>query len=118
MKTVLISKDKLLVKMKENRESHLKQYEEALDGWKEKVINELEKALKNAREFIEFKTFLELPKPTDHTSDYDEIIARVEWNEEKQIALDQHDFNQFVLDDWNWKHEFIGTTALYSKLLK
>lgn len=115
MKTVLISKDKLLNKMAANRNGHHADFVEAHCGWQEKVIEELEKALKNAKEDIEFITNFNIPEPIDHTDEYDQIIDQIKWNEEEQIKLDYRDFNRFVLDNWDWKDEFIGTNAFYSK---
>ena len=115
MKTIKISKNKLLTKMRENREAHRKQFEEALEGWKERVIEELEKAVENAKKGIKFETFFHLPRPDDHTADYDAIIDQVEWNERGEIELDIHTFNQYVRDDWGWKEDFISTNAMYSK---
>lgn len=116
MKNVFISKEKLLSKIKENRNSHQKQHEDALEGWQEKVIVGLEDFLNKAKSGIEFYTHLDLPEPESYTQDYDDIIAQIEWNEEKVIELDLNDFKKFILDDWNWKNDFLGTNAFYSKL--
>ena len=49
MRTVKISKEKLLAKLRENREDHREIFEEALEGWKIKVIENLEQAVKEAK---------------------------------------------------------------------
>ena len=87
MKAVLISKDKLLAKVKENRNAHRIQFIEALEGWQEQVLKELEKAIVDAKSGIKFKTHFDLPKPVDHTSEYDSLIMEIEWKEEEQITL-------------------------------
>ena len=115
MQAVLISKEKLLAKMKENRELHRKQFEEALDGWKTRVTVELERAYVNAQKGLKYETFFNLPRPDDHTEDYDAVIDQVEWNEEEQIELDLHSFNQFIRDDWGWKKDFLATNAFYTE---
>jgi len=115
MQLITVSKEKLLAKMRENRESHKEQFEEALNGWKERVCKELEKAYKNALDGLKYETHFSLPRPTDHTPDYDEIIDQVEWNEEDKIDLDLNSFNQFIRDDWGWKQDFLMTNAMYSK---
>lgn len=118
MKNVKISKGKLLTKLRENRDSHLKQYEEAISGWQEEVRKGLSVLLQNATTGESFSTFLNLPEPKSYTLDYDEIISQIEWNEEDHIELSHSEFKQFILDDWNWKHDFAGATAMYSKALK
>jgi hypothetical protein len=117
MKNVLISKDKLLAKIKENRDSHRKQFEEALNGWKKRVIEELEKAVVNAKKDIRYITFFELPRPDDHTPEYDAIIDQIAWHEKDEIELGIHEFNLFVRDDWGWKKDFLKNAAMYSKTL-
>lgn len=114
MQLITVTKEKLLVKMRENRDLHRKQFEEALNGWQERVLAELEKAVSDAKKGLKFTTSFNLPRPSDHTSEYDEIIEQVEWNEEEQIDLDLNSFNQFVRDDWGWKRDFITTNAFYT----
>ena len=100
MKTVSISKDKLLKKVKENRDLHAKQFKEALDGWHESVIEELEVAVVNARRGIKYKTHFNLPEPFDHTQEYNSLISQIEWNEEAKINISLDDFNKFIMDEW------------------
>jgi hypothetical protein len=116
MQEVLISKDKLLTKLKENRETHRAQFKEALEGWKERVLEELEKAVENAKKGLKYETYFSLPRPEDHTEEYNAVIDQVEWNEEEQIELDLHSFNQFIRDDWGWKKDFLTNSAMYMKM--
>ena len=114
MESVTISKAKLTVKLKENREQHKKEYEEALEGWQVEVVDALKEALKKAKKGEEFKTTFYLPEPQDYTNNYDIIIDQVEWNEEDQIELTLHEFNQYIRDDWSWKDQCTTTNALYT----
>ena len=92
MDEVKISKAKLLEQLKKNREDHTEIFEAALIGWKETVLNHLDKALAEAREGSNYRTYFNLPMPENHTKEYDEIIARVEWHEDEIIELDLHEF--------------------------
>ena len=114
MNIIRISKQKLLTKLKENKEEHEKMYEMALSGWREQVVIRLEQALYNAMKAIEYETDLELEPPTEHLGDYSEIIDRVEWNEEEVISLDLYEFNHFVRDSWDWMPDFLNTAYHYS----
>ena len=115
MDKVIISKEKLLVKLSENRELHREQFEEALLGWKDRVLEELEESLDNARKGTKFNTQIMLPRPMDHTPEYDAVIDQVSWNELDQIELDLHSFNQFVRDDWGWKSDFLSNAVMYTR---
>ena len=114
MEHVTISKDKLLKKLKENRETHRAQFEEALKGWHQRVLQVLEKALEDARAGRQFQTHFALPQPADHTPEYDAVIDQVEWHEDDLIYLELRDFNKFIRDDWGWKADFLATNAMYT----
>ncbi len=116
MNIIKISKEKLLDKIIKNRNYHQVQYNDTLEGWQEQVLSELKKAVRDAKKGIRFPTYFNLPKPVDHTNEYDLIINQIEWNEIDQIELDYLDFNKFVLDNWSWKEEFLNNSALYSKI--
>ncbi len=114
MKKVKVSKSRLIESMTKNRENHRKIFLEALDGWKKKVIEELEKSVADARDGKQFRTSLHLPQPTDHTSDYDTVIAMAEMSVDDDIELDHVEFLRYVRDEWGWKEDFLSTSSLYS----
>ncbi len=115
MEKILISKERLLSQMEKNRAEHRRQFEEALNGWKERVLEELGNAIVDAKAGRKFSTFINLPQPVDHTPEYDAIIDQVNWHLEDQIELSLREFNQFVRDDWGWKKDFMATNVFYSK---
>lgn len=117
MEHVLIERGKLLIKLRENRENHRRIFEDALEGWKERVLEQLETALEDAKAGRKFITHINLPQPIDHTAEYDNIISQIEWHEEDQIELDLRSFNQFILDDWGWKADFLQNATMYAKSL-
>ena len=113
MQSIKVDKDKLLTKMRENRDNHRKVFEEALSGWEQNVLDELKKAVRDAKARKQFRTFFSLPQPEDHTAEYDAAISQVEWEVGGVIDLTQQQFSQFILDDWGWKPDFLGNTASY-----
>ena len=113
METVTVSKERLIATLQENRDKHRAQFEEALAGWHKAVIEHLEGAVEEARAGKRFRTTFHLPQPQDHTSEYSEIMAAVEWETADEIELDRGEFRQFVLDEWGWKRDFMTTNSMY-----
>lgn len=113
MKKVRVLTSDLVDVMIKNRENHRKVFLEALDGWKKRVIEELEKSVADAKDGKQFRTSLHLPQPTDHTSDYDTVIAMARMSVDINIELDHLEFLQYVRDEWGWKEDFLNTSSLY-----
>jgi hypothetical protein len=116
MKQVHISKGKLLEAIKNNREIHRREYEEAIEGWQVRVIDELRLALDKALGGEEYNIWFNLPKPDNHLDEYDAVIDQIEWHEADTIDLDIIDFNKYIRDDWGWKEDFLHQTAMYAKV--
>ncbi|KKN46577.1 hypothetical protein LCGC14_0671730 [marine sediment metagenome] len=110
---VIIEKDKLLAKIKENRDKHRDIFKKALSGWEGRVVKELQRAVKDALSGKEFRTYFSLPQPVDHTPEYDAIIEQIEWTEDKTIDLDIGKFNQLIRDDWGWIKDFLDNASSY-----
>ena len=118
MQTIEVNKVTLLLKLRENRDKHRKVFEEALEGWRRNVLDELTLAVAEAKAGKQYRTYFNLPQPEDHTRDYDAIIEQVEWEVEDTITLTQQQFNQFVRDDWGWKEDFLANTVHYMNYKK
>jgi hypothetical protein len=114
MDTVTIEKDKLLKKIKQNRDEHKLIYDEAMTGWKEEVLETLKNAVQLAENYDEYNTFFDIQKPEHHLAEYDRIIEMIEWNINEIIDLDPEEFNRFVRDKWNWTNDFLSTSSSYS----
>ena len=114
MKKVRISKDKLLNKVEKNMNEHKLIYEEAMESWQTKVRLALSDALEKARSGEAFITDLDLDEPTSHIDQYENIIEMIKWEVSDVIELDQREFNQFILDKWDWQYSFLTTASSYS----
>lgn len=114
MKTIKISKKKLLHQIQKNLQEHKFIYNEAMESWQTKVRLALADALEQARKETKFITDLELMEPECHIDEYENIIERINWHEEDIIELDQREFNQFILDKWDWQYSFLTTASSYS----
>ena len=106
--------DSLRSILRDNRERHRSQFEEALAGWHARVTAELEDALADAKAGRKYRVAFNLPQPQDHTDGYDQAIEMLEYEEREILTLDRQTFVQLVMDDWGWKHDFLSTASLYT----
>lgn len=113
MKTVIVEKSKLLEHLRTNREAHITDFAEAIDGYHKTVIKKLEERLKAAQAGEDVSLRIEVSKPISQLSSYDEAISMLVWNTNDLIELDRAEFRQYVQDEWAWKNEFVTTASLY-----
>jgi len=118
MEIVKVKKSELLEVLKKNRAAHRAIFEEAQKGYRVKAIEFLDKALQDAREGREIKTFIQLQAPIDQTFDYDRAIKMIKMCVEDTIEINEQDFACFVMDDWSWKKQFLATNAFYTGVVK
>lgn len=114
---VTVKKDELIAAVQKNRETHRSEFLRAQEDYRETVIAALDDALaaaRNKKPFIREK-LIELVPPQDHTSDYDRAIRMLTMSLADQIVISEHQFAQYVLDDWGWKAAWSMTNARYSK---
>lgn len=113
MNSVTVNKVELIETLKENRSKHREIFESAQRGYRDLVIWHLDNNLKDARDGKEIRTRVNLQAPIDQTSDYDRVIRMLEMSVDTEIELSEHDFAQYVLDDWSWKNQFITVNTSY-----
>ncbi len=110
---VVVKKAELIAVLKSNRDNHRQEFEKALDGWKILAIQTLEERLTDARKGVHKAVFINLPMPEDHTRDYDRRIRMYEMDVEDTVEMDEHEFAQYVEDDWGWKQGWTTSNATY-----
>jgi hypothetical protein len=60
---------------------------------------------------------ISLPEPVDHTSDYARVVSTLEMSAEDIVQLSADQFDQYVLDNWNWRkfayetNQYLATSA-------
>jgi hypothetical protein len=113
MNEVKVDRVKLVAKLGENRDKHVKEYEAAIVAYRESVIDEMKKNLRLARKG-EFRTSIHLPAPEDHRQDYDNAIAMMTASVEDVVTMTQSEFNQYYLDQWSWARAFAATSSFYN----
>lgn len=119
MRTTKIQKTELLSIVKANLETHLTDYAEAVSDYKLAALK-LAKAnleLAETGELAKIAEIKEMPaEPKSYEAEYNRAIRKLELSVDDVIEVDELTFNQLVLDEWNWKTQFLVGNALYKTL--
>jgi hypothetical protein len=113
MDSVKIDVKQLLGHLKENREKHIVDFEEAMIGYRKAMIDTLNAKLKAAKKEEDVDHSIRITRPISYLDSYDEAIAMLEWTTQSEVELDRSDFKQYVRDEWAWKQSFVATSSLY-----
>jgi hypothetical protein len=131
VKTVNVEVNRLQEKLKENLETHKKEFEEAISGYREKRL-ELCRALRDTtqvavekdttftREAVveAFHKYNRLERPQDHSNSYEQAIALMEWETKDVIELSINDFECYVGNNWQWQVSFKNAHKNYSSPMR
>lgn len=118
MNSVKINRKELLKIVKENATKHVADYDEAVEDFKAGVIKVAKANLKmaNTGDVASFN-FQRMPSaPVNYADNYNRAIRMLELSVEDVIEVEDHIFNQLVLDEWGWKQQFVAQSALYKSL--
>lgn len=113
MEEINVQKSRLLQVLKENRDHHREEFEKALDGWKVTVLEEVEKLYAEAKAGRVKQAFLNLPRPEDHTKDYERYIQMLEMDIDPNVHLDESEFRMYVQDDFGWRQQWTSSNSAY-----
>lgn len=109
---ITVKKEELLAKLRENRDIHVKEFNEAKEGFHQAYMDKIDDLIKRANDG-DYKFRVEIIKPESHEKEYNTIIAMLEMSVEDEIELDEASFRNFVLDEWDWSKAFLEATAFY-----
>lgn len=97
-RTVKIKKKELIKKIKENKDAHIVDYQEAVIAYKNEAEKQLKQQLKDLKGgSLDVK--LKITSPVDKSDEYDKIITMFEWETRDEVELTQNEFNEYVLDE-------------------
>jgi predicted phage-related endonuclease len=115
MNTITVKKDELLDTLRTNRQRHGDKVAQARAKYREKIIEELDRRLAEAKSGRDIDPgFLHrLPIPRDYSQEYDRAVEQLEWEVGETVELDPDDFNRYVRDEWEWHNQFVGSTQVY-----
>ena len=113
MNQVKVSKTKLLIKVTENRETHISEFNESYAAWvqscKEFHLRQVESLQFHNKEVDISKP----PRPHSYAADYDRVIAMLNMSIDGEITLTSKEFEQYVMDSWSWSESFKSLTSSY-----
>lgn len=96
-RNLLIRKVDLIAKIKENKEKHIKDYQEAVIAYKKEALKQLALlTFQVERGSLDAK--LDLTTPVDNTKHYDDTIQMFEWEVADEVSLTQSEFANYVQD--------------------
>jgi hypothetical protein len=117
VETISVVKDDLLRTLRDNRDEHQEIFEKAQVVYRQRMIEELDRALQEAKEGRKIRRAFTLPVPEDHTGDFDTAIQMLEWETDDRVELTQREFRRYVQNQWEWEASFVANTQSYSQML-
>ena len=118
MNSVKMNRLELLKIVKENATKHVADYDEAVEDYKVAVLKVAQENLKKAKtaDLSKFK-FRAMPTaPQNFAEKYSRAIRMLELSIADTLEIEEHIFNQLVMDEWGWKQQFVAQSALYKSL--
>lgn len=115
MNAVKLLTTDLLTKLKNNLEKHRREFQEANDGYREAVVTALQELASEIEKGEEIKTSISLPRPKDHSKEYETVIAMLEMSVDDTVELHHHEFENYVQDQWDWSAAEKLSNSFYSK---
>ena len=118
MHSVKMNRKELLKIVKDNQKKHVTEYNESVEDYKLAVVKIAKANLKvaNTADLAQFK-FKTIPSaPVSYEDNYTKAIRMLELSVEDVIEVEEHVFNQLVLDEWGWKQQFTASAALYKSV--
>lgn len=118
--SVNVSRKDLLAKLKENREIHKKDYQEALIGYQIKLTADLEKALAEVKTInvsrLNTLHAVSYDCPRSYDTEYRKIIDMMEVSVDDVINLDSQSFEQYFKNEWSWSDHFNNSATMYKAM--
>jgi hypothetical protein len=109
-----VEKAPLIAKLKENREKHRAVFEEALEGYREKAVQALQKNIDNIKAGRPHRVYISLQLPEDYTREYDAAIGLLELSVDDTVELDEKGYKNFYLDRWDWTQSWATNSKGYT----
>jgi hypothetical protein len=106
MNTIKVKKSDLLDTLRTNKAKHEEVYEQAMVKYRESLRADVE-----AGKQIEHR--LKTVVPLRFADSYEQAIQMLEWEVGDEVELDTHEFQQYVMDDWNWGQSFRAANSAY-----
>lgn len=116
MNSVKINRAELLLIVLTNKEKHVREFDEAVADYKNAVVKIAEEnlALAKTGNLDEISRMKTVPsRPNSYETSYTRAIRMLQLSVDSEIELTTHDFDQLVLDEWQWKASFSTAKSTY-----
>lgn len=115
MRQIRVKKDDLLKIIEKNSKEHHAAFLEAQKAYRKLVIQELDRQLRTARKGgpLNFVRLVQVQAPEDHTSDYARTIKMLNMSLDKEIMIDEREFQNYVEDRWEWSRDWAANSLNY-----
>lgn len=136
-----VNREDLLTTLKNNRDQHIIDYNEAMSGYKSMLLQKIDSAFIKARKDIESRyvsivekvknftnediivqrdnftildgIYVEMKVPRSYVEEYESAIDVFTWEVKPEVQLSYAEFGCFVRDMWDWQIEFKNISAMY-----
>ena len=112
-RTITVTKSQLIEQLKANKANHIKEYKEAVIAYKEEALLQLASQIKKVEEGS-LQAALSLVTPINNAVEYDKVIQMFEWEINDNVELEQSEFNEFVLDEFDFARDAKFANTMYS----
>lgn len=113
MQTVRLSTDALVQTLLSNRDKHQADYDRALVGYYKAFTADLKLGVKLVEKGEDWSRDNGIVKPSNHSGEYSWAITMLQQSLDDQVHVQQSEFRQFVMDEWNWSQTFKASTTSY-----
>jgi hypothetical protein len=113
MDRLKFNRDKIVERIKANRERHVDIYERAMEVYRQRAIAQLNTFVDALKAGKSPSLYISLPVPENHIKDYDAVLDMLNSSVDEFLVLSEQDFRCYVRDQWNWKSKFISTSNAY-----
>lgn len=141
---IKVDRARLINQLTKNLVKHVKEYNEAVAGFKSLVLSKINEAHKEAKDTIESQfaklhskytsmtdeelikssgtirimpeVVVRLDVPKSYAKEYEMAIDLFSWETEITVELTVAEFSCYVRDEWDWKENFEHITGMYKSL--
>jgi len=113
MRKIKMHKQDLITCLKQNYQVHRETYLKAREGYRNRVVKELESVVADIKHGAEIEDSLSLPEPEDHSEDYKKSIHLLEICLDDEVLITDEDVKRLVMDEWDWKDRWNSINLNY-----
>jgi hypothetical protein len=103
---VKVNRLKLLEVLQNNKKTHVDEFNKAIVQFRKDVIEEMTTLLDRVTKGETLRTGLQqnVMQPVSHEKEYDKAITKYSMSVDDEIYLNDPQFDQLVMDNWQWKN--------------